>query len=174
MSPCGDKLQSIEMELIRREYTFPSPCGDKLQCISNNIIDTKAMFPSPCGDKLQWRQKKPRLLMTISFRPLAGINCNAGFLQIGVVLQLFPSPCGDKLQLSLPETFQKFLKFPSPCGDKLQSPKFSHTAQRPWFPSPCGDKLQSSSSFATVSVLCGFRPLAGINCNNGEGRQDVK
>ena len=40
-----------------------------------------------------------KTLACLSFRPLAGINCNMKMLRYAYDTAMFPSPRGDKLQL---------------------------------------------------------------------------
>ena len=78
-SPCGDKLQLISGALVMIAFLFPSPCGDELQSKVLYFETISKRFPSPCGDKLQF-STSGQWQRSISFRPLAGMNCNLCFV----------------------------------------------------------------------------------------------
>ncbi len=90
----------------------------------------KCPFPSPRGDKLQHKYSKRLALRRQSFRPLAGISCNAPRPCPRARRLTFPSPRGDKLQHGdALWDFEIKFEFPSPRGDKLQQGELANDSK---------------------------------------------
>ena len=142
------------------------------------------MFQSPHGDKFQ-HAGLTRLTQCRRFRPLTGINFNAGTLTPYIYTTPLPSPHGDKFQLDCSGAFVYAYKFPSPHGDKLQQDIIETIGYNLQFPSPHGDKFQLLQSVVGAILPfpsphgdkfqreqglylirpARFRPLTGINFN---------
>ena len=71
-----------------------SPCGDKLQSVNLDTLFATEALSSPCGDKLQFLHQiiKGVLKNVKCFRPLTGIICETAYHEVG---HLFPPPYGD-------------------------------------------------------------------------------
>ena len=93
-----------------------SPCGDKLQSVNLDTLFATEALSSPCGDKLQFLHQiiKGVLKNVKCFRPLTGIICETAYHEVG---HLFPPPYGDHI-------FAHFFErphsvFPPPYGDHI-------------------------------------------------------
>ena len=83
----------------------------------------------------------------MSFRPLAGMNCNVVDVLESRDGWSFPSPRGDELQQDGYTIWVEPIEFPSPRGDELQPRDYDPDDEADEFPSPRGDELQH--------LLCG-------------------
>ena len=82
-----------------------SPCGDKLQSVNLDTLFATEALSSPCGDKLQFLHQiiKGVLKNVKCFRPLTGIICETAYHEVG---HLFPPPYGDHI-LNISQPIEK-------------------------------------------------------------------
>ena len=117
-----------------------SPCGDKLQSVNLDTLFATEALSSPCGDKLQFLHQiiKGVLKNVKCFRPLTGIICETAYHEVG---HLFPPPYGDHIDAA--EGVGHALLFPPPYGDHIFCGSSIFCCSE--FPPPYGDHILNIS-----------------------------